>query len=272
MLTHIQPSDCCLYAGQVMHHRFQPRRHRFIYRVVSWLIDLDRLDSLNQRLRLFSVGRFNLFAFYPGDHGDGSKTPLQQQIRDRMAAANIDAQGAIKLLCYPRILGYVFNPLSVYFCHNREGQLSAVLYEVSNTFGERHSYLIEAPSERQGDALRQQCPKALYVSPFMPMNAHYRFRIVPPDKRVSVCIRQCDSDGSSLLHATFTGKRQPLTDARLVRTFLLYPLMTVKVIAGIHWEALRLWRKGVPLQPRVAAPSQPITLIRTARTSADETV
>ncbi len=263
-------SASTLYAGQVMHHRFRPRRHRFIYRVVSWLIDLDELPRLQQRLRLFSVNRFNLFSFHERDHGDGSDRPLVDQVRQLLRTNGIDTgHGPIRLLCYPRILGYVFNPLSVYYCYDDSQTLRAILYEVSNTFGQRHSYLIE--TDAQAEPLRQYSDKAFYVSPFMPMDAGYQFRMRPPGARVAVCIRQRDSVGS-LLHATFTGQRRELSDRALLSVFVRYPLMTLKVIAGIHWEALRLWRKGVPLQPRPAAPPHPVTLIRLGRESSHETV
>ncbi|WP_432698259.1 DUF1365 domain-containing protein [Marinobacterium sp. YM272] len=255
----------CLYSGHVMHHRFRPKRHRFIYRVVSWLINLDELDELDRSLTLFSLGRFNLFSFRESDHGDGSGRPLKAQVKQLLQRNGIDTgDGPVRLLCYPRILGYVFNPLSVYFCYDPDEQLRAVLYEVSNTFGQRHSYLIETDEDSDPTAIRQSCDKDFYVSPFMPMQAGYQFRLHAPDNRVAVCIRQSDA-GGSLLHATFTGERQALSNGALVSTFLRFPLMTLKVIAGIHWEAFRLWRKRVPLQPRPQPPGDAVTLIRTRR-------
>jgi len=259
-----------LYAGQVMHHRFAPKRHRFIYRVVSALLDLDEMESRSFKMRLFSVNSFNLFSWHSKDHGDGTKRPLSEQIRHLLADNNLHAyQAQIKLLCYPRILGFVFNPLSVYYCYDEQGKLGVILYEVSNTFGERHTYMIPVNDGEQ--IVRQRAAKAFYVSPFMPMQADYQFRMLPPAERVSVCIRQSLNQGS-LLHATFTGERRELNDKALFGVFVKYPLMTFKVMAGIHWEALQLWRKGTKLQPRVKDTNNRITLGSPIEASHHETL
>lgn len=260
----------CLYAGQVMHHRFQPTRHRFVYTVVSTLLDLDEIEKEDIRIKLFSVNRFNLFSWHARDHGDKSGTPVNIQIRKLLQQYGFSGFNArIELLCYPRILGLVFNPLSVYYCYNNEDELGVILYEVSNTFGGRHTYCIKV---NKGDQIiRQQAKKDFYVSPFMPMDADYQFRMVAPDDRVAVCIRQ-SLDKSSLLHATFTGRKKPMTDRNLSATFFKYPLMTLKVIAGIHWEAFHLWRKGVKLQPRVSAINHRITIGSPMEASRHETL
>lgn len=259
-----------LYAGRVMHHRFAPKRHRFIYRVVSMLLDLDEISDGRLKLRLFSLNAFNLFSLHTKDHGDGSSTPLAQQVRTHLSREGLAHYGQrIELLCYPRILGFVFNPLSVYYCYDAEDRLGVILYEVSNTFGERHTYLIPVPSG--ASIVRQQAKKAFYVSPFMPMSADYQFRMVPPDERVAVCIRQSEQQ-ASLLHAMFTGERQVLNDKALIGVFIKYPLMTLKVVAGIHWEALQLWRKGVRLQPRVKTENHQITLGSPMEASNNETI
>lgn len=259
-----------LYAGDVMHHRFAPKRHRFKYRVVSALLDLDEISSEAFKLRLFSVNKFNLFSWHNKDHGDGSRRPVREQVRELLAQRGLEKyQAQIKLLCYPRILGFVFNPLSVYYCYDSKGELGVILYEVSNTFGERHTYLI--PVTDQSNVVRQRADKAFYVSPFMPMQADYQFRMLPPAEKVAVCIRQ-SLNSSSLLHATFTGKRRQLNDRALLGVFIKYPLMTLKVIAGIHWEALQLWRKGVRIQPRVADKNNRITLGSQIEASQHETL
>ena len=239
-----------LYKGVVMHHRFTPKRHRFVYRVFSICLNLDELETIQQSSRLFSVNRFNLFSFHEKDHGTGSGA-LRDQITQLLNERGCQSATAhIKLLCYPRILGYTFNPLSVYFCYNADGLLEVILYEVSNTFGQRHTYLLPANLDETGH-VRHKCDKQMYVSPFMPMDTGYSFRIQPPGDRVAVNIRQTDRiGGKAILHATFGGKRSELSDKGLLKAFLTYPLMTLKVITAIHWEALRLWRKKVKIQPR----------------------
>jgi DUF1365 family protein len=152
----------------------------------------------------------------------------------------------------PRLFGYAFNPLSVYFCHRRDGSLMAVLHKLNNTFGERHSYLLpiehHGGEHQGGDVIQQSCPKCFYVSPLMDMAMTYHFRIVPPAARVAVAIEARDAD-RPMPHAVFAGNRRELTDTALLRAFLAHPLLTVKVVAGIHWEALKLWCNGLRLRP-----------------------
>ena len=249
----------CLYVGAVVHKRLKPRTHHLTYRVFSLLLDLDDLPALGRSLRVFSHNRFNLLSFFDRDHGPGDGTCLRSWVERQLAPAGIGLDGGpIRLLCYPRVLGYVFNPLSIYFCHRSDGRLAAILYQVNNTFGERHSYLIPVDPDEDG-VLRHRCRKRLYVSPFIPMEAMYHFRIRPPGDRLAVSIRETDAEGP-LLYAATTGKRRPLTDRELLAAFIRFPLMTLKVIGGIHWEALRLWRKGVPLVPRPAPPERPVTI------------
>ena len=253
-----------LYFGTVLHQRLRPVRHELSYRVFSMLVDLDELPDIARRLRFLSHNRFNLFSLYDRDHSARKSEPLKPQIEAIVEAAGIDlAGGSIRLLCFPRVLGYVFNPLSIYFCHHRDGALRAILYEVSNTFGQQHGYLIPVSGD---DALvRQSCAKEFYVSPFMAMEGRYQFRLAAPDERLAVYIRQLDAAGP-ILHASLDGTRAPLDDRTLIGAFLRYPLMTLKVIAGIHWEALRLWRKGVPLVPRPAPPLDAVTICKPAET------
>ena len=251
-------SDACLYFGSVMHERLRPRRHALRYRVFSLLVELDEIPALAARLALFSHNRFNLFAFHDRDHGRRDGSALRPHVEASLARAGIALDGgAIRLLCFPRMLGYVFNPLSIYFCHHRDGDLRAILYEVRNTFGEMHSYLI--PASHAGAVQRQSCDKTFYVSPFMEMACRYEFRLAVPGERLAVTIRQTDAAGP-VLHASLEGRRVPLTDRALVLAFLRYPLMTLKVIAGIHWEAAKLWRKGLRPLPRPAPPRDAVTI------------
>ncbi|WP_051560048.1 DUF1365 domain-containing protein [Marinobacterium jannaschii] len=241
-----------IYTGSVMHHRYRPRQHRFIYRVFSLCVDIDELPQLHQRLRLFGHNRRNLFAFYDRDYGNGQEGGLRDHAETLLRKNGLQQfSQRIELLCYPRILGYVFNPLSVWFCYDQQNRPGAIIYEVSNTFGERHSYVLPAELTETEDnpPLRQRCDKAMYVSPFIGMQCDYSFQIRPPAEQVAIRIHQSEHN-QPLLLASFSGTQQPLSDRQLIRLFLRYPLMTLKVIAAIHWEALRLWLKKTPLQPR----------------------
>ncbi|KWV57712.1 hypothetical protein AS026_30905 [Rhizobium altiplani] len=239
-------SGSALYVGEVIHARHRPCRHRLRYRVFSMLLDLDELPALDHRLRLFGHNRWGLYSFQEADHGEGMSGGLRAWVERQLIDAGVTVDGIrIRLLCYPRIFGYVFNPLTVYFCSGPDGAVRAVLYEVCNTFLERHTYVI--PVATDFGAIRQSCAKELYVSPFVPMDCRYEFRIAPPDKRVVIAINECDDEGP-LLVATFSGKRIEISDRRLLSMLFKYPLMTLKVMGGIHWEALRLWMKGVPAQ------------------------
>lgn len=261
-----------LYDGRVVHQRPGPVRHRLAYRMFSLLLDIDELASLHARLRWFSVGRFNLFSLWPSDHGDGSAhdaAGLRAQLDERLREAGLPVGGAIRLLALPRVLGYAFNPLSVWFCDAPDGRLQAIVYEVNNTFGERHSYLIEVPEAQRGARLIEQgCDKRLFVSPFLDMELAYRFRIEPPGERLSIGVGVHRRDGgAAVLHARLDARRRPLSDGALWRTFFAYPLLTLKVIVGIHWEALHLWRKGARLRPRPAPPAQAMSVVRSGDSS-----
>ncbi len=201
-----------IYAGHVLHVRSRPKKHSLRYSVFSLLIDLDEIDQLNDGLRLFGYNRAALYSVHDVDHGNGRTGELRPWLEERLAAAGLeeDAGWKIRMLCYPRIFGYVFNPITVFFCYRAEGGLAAVLYEVCNTFNERHTYVIPVEAEANG-ILRHSCAKEMYVSPFMPMNCEYNFRISPPDDDVAINIGESDPEGP-LLFATFSGRRRPLSD------------------------------------------------------------
>jgi len=230
-----------LYAGTVAHTRLRPKRHRLSYRVFSLLLDLDEVDELSRRLKLFGHNRPALFSFHDHDHA-GGQAPRQWVLAQMQAACISLDNPRISVLCYPRILGYVFNPLTVWFCRDGD-ELKAILYEVHNTFGEWCTYVIEVKPGT--DAVEQTCAKELYVSPFIDMDCSYRFHIQPPAEKVMIGVDDIDADGL-LLRASFAGERRELTDAALLKAFVAYPLMTLKVTAAIHWEALKLMLKGVP--------------------------
>lgn len=244
-------APAALYRGKVMHARWRPVQHRFSYRVMSLLIDLDRLDEANGQSRLFGVNRAAPFSFHERDHGEGKSASLGQHVRGLAAERGIDLSGGrILLLCYPRVLGYVFNPLSVYFCYRASGDLALLIYEVRNTFRDMHSYILPVQDARPGCTIRQSQAKEFYVSPFMAMETHYRFSISPPEQDVRVRILQTNEQGA-MFAAAFRGCRRPLTSHSLLAALFGLPFLTFKVIAAIHWEAMRLWLKGAPYVPRL---------------------
>ena len=240
-----------LYFGEVMHARLKPMGHRFTYRVMSLLIDLDRLDDADRQSALFAVNRAALYSFNEADHGRRDGSPLRAYAHSCAAQHGIDLTGGhVWLLCYPRLFGFTFNPLSVYFCHRVDGELALVIYEVRNTFGDIHSYVLPVqPGELSEAGVRQQQAKLFYVSHFIEMTMRYHFRVSLPGERIKLRILETDREGP-LLAATFGGRRESLTTAALLRSLFALPLVTLKIVAAIHWEALRLWLKGARLVPR----------------------
>ncbi len=258
-----------IYHGDVVHERLRPKHHKLRYRVFSLMVDLDHVAELGQRLRLFSHNRFNLFSFHDRDHGPGDGQDLAAHLRTLLSSAGLDAFGTrILLLSYPRMLGYVFNPLSVYFCLDGAGRLGAIAYEVNNTFHERKTYLLAAKGDNEDRSLYQKCAKSLYVSPFNTARGTYSFHVQPPDERVAIGVAVRDDEGP-LMRAHFAGAHQPLSDAALARLALRYPLMTLKVIGGIHLEAFRLWWKGVPLVRRHPEPGYSVDFVAAAASRAE---
>jgi DUF1365 family protein len=264
-----------LYIGEVMHARLRPMGHRFNYRVMSLLIDLDRLDAADRQSPLFGVNRAALYSFNEADHGDRDGSPLRGYVQRRASEHGIDlTDGCVLLLCYPRLLGYTFNPLSVYFCYRADGALALMIYEVRNTFGDIHAYVLPVkPGEISDAGIRQQQEKLFYVSPFVAMAMRYHFRVSPPCANVKLRILETDRE-SPLLAATFHGRRRALTTSALLRSFFALPLVTLKIVAAIHWEALRLWLKGVRLVPRSnpAAANAASPAVNTATQTATNTV
>jgi hypothetical protein len=253
------PPPARLYVGHVMHVRLVPRRHRFRYRVFTLLLDLDRLDDVVAGSRLLRRNRGGVLGFFDRDHGPRDGSDLRPWVDAELARAGLPRPARVELLAFPRLWGYAFNPLSVYYCRDEAERLTAMVYEVKNTFGEQTAYVRRVEPE-QGGAIRQRQVKTMRVSPFIGMDQTYRFDVTPPGERLALRIRQAGPEGETLI-ATQTGAARPFTDANLARVVLTHPLMTVKVIAAIHWEALRLWLKGVPL----AAETAPVTAPAGAR-------
>ncbi|MGL4488605.1 MAG: DUF1365 domain-containing protein, partial [Rhizobiaceae bacterium] len=237
-----------LYAGKVMHQRMKPFGHRFEYSVFSMLIDVDQLPEASRLSRLFSVDRFNICSFFQTDHIDPRISPVSKGIRVYVDAL-FETAGAVRparvqLFAYPRIFGHVFNPIALYYAYDEAGNLSGMIYEVRNTFGERHTYVCPVEQGEMSIAgLRQSQDKHFHVSPFIDMKARYDFRLTPPSETLNFRILERDDEGP-LLAATFAGTAKPFTTGNLISQMLRIPFLGLKIVLGIHFEALRLWLKG----------------------------
>jgi len=237
--------DSWIYNGKVIHKRFKPKIHFFKYKVFSLLLDLDEIDTIDNKINIFSHNKFNLISFYDRDHGDRDSSSIKDWVIKNLKLNNIQHEDIkIKLLCYPRILGYVFNPLSIFFVYDNNSSLISILYEVKNTFGEQHTYIFRIDSN--SDLIQNNCNKKFYVSPFMDLNSKYYFKISNPREKLSVVIDQRDNEGK-LLFASQDGIRTTFTTKNLILAYLKNPLMTIKIISAIHYEAFRLWLKGIKL-------------------------
>ena len=238
--------NSCINNGEVTHTRFKPVRHFLKYKTFSLLIDLDEINILDKSIGIFSHNKFNIFSFYDKDHGDRDGGNLKDWVISNLNKFQIKENITnIKLLCYPRILGYVFNPLSIFYCYEKD-KLVAIFYEVKNTFNEQHTYIFKI---KNNEEIIQKCRKKFYVSPFMDMETFYNFKLLNPKDKLSVFIKQTDADGT-ILTATQTGDKKEFSYKQLAINFLKYPLMTIKIISSIHYEALLLWKKGAIYRKR----------------------
>ena len=238
--------NSCIYNGEVTHTRFKPVRHFLKYKTFSLLIDLDEINLLDKSIGIFSHNKFNIFSFYDKDHGDRDGGNLKDWVISNLKKFQIKENITnIKVLCYPRILGYVFNPLSIFYCYEKD-KLVAIFYEVKNTFNEQHTYIFKI---KNNEEIIQKCRKKFYVSPFMDMETFYNFKLLNPNDKLSVFIKQTDADGT-ILTATQTGDKKEFSFKQLAINFLKYPLMTIKIISSIHYEALLLWKKGAIYRKR----------------------
>ncbi|MEM7302732.1 MAG: DUF1365 family protein [Pseudomonadota bacterium] len=257
-----------LYTGFVVHRRSAPREHKLRYRVFSMLVDLDQLAETANRLRLFSLNRFNLFSLNEGDHGTGKQGSLRDQIREIAADAGVDVQThSIEMLFFPRLLGYAFNPLTVYFCRDETHELRLVIYQVNNTFGERQFYALPVEEVDENGIISQSCEKLFYVSTFNRVEGRYGFRLIDPNEglRLGITLRV---DGKPLINAYQVAKKRPLSDRQLMLCFLRTPLMTFKVFAGILFEALKLRLKGIQWVRHVPAKEQTAIFVQTRENQA----
>jgi DUF1365 family protein len=249
----------CLYDGEVVHKRVRPVAHHLRYSVYNLFADVDELPALSQRLRLFSYNRLNLFSVSDRQFGPGDGTSISEHVWSLVKAAGQgDKVKRIFMLCFPAVFGRTFNPLTTYYCCDDSGHACLMVYEVSNTFGERHTYVVPA-----GDDARHSHAKAFYVSPFNTVAGRYDFVAAEPGNKLFLGITLQVED-LPVLQAWFSGARTPLNDRTLMRAFFSMPLQPVKVMLGIHFEALRLWWKGLRLTPRPQALSPNISIAKTA--------
>jgi DUF1365 family protein len=240
-----------LYRAQTVHVRFQPFVHRFRYALSQLLVDVDKLEEGLRGLRLMRLDRPGLFSFHRKDHGDRSGAALRPWAEARFADAGVALDGGrVELLCFPRVLNFVFNPLSVFFGYGPDGRLRGVIYEVNNTFGETHAYVVPAVG---GQIERQEAAKIFHVSPFFDVAGRYRFTLRAPAERFSLVVDKLKDMGRDFT-ATWQGKRHRLSDGELLRTFVLLPWMTLSVVVAIHWQALLLVLRGAKYHPKPEPP------------------
>jgi len=250
--------NSCLYKAKVMHHRLAPKVHRFHYEVFMFYLDLDEIDKIAKRMKFMSRNRFNLFNFRDKDHlqlpkenPDTSKN-IRQHITTYLQSNGVNiGNGRIMVLTNLCTAGYQFNPVSFYFCYDEQGQPTCSVVEVCNTYLEMKPYFLGVDT-RQGDEFKYHTAKYFYVSPFMDMDTSFDFDLHIPGKKLQLKIDDYDQDGKRFFISTLSGVRKPLTDASLLLYFFSFPLITLKIIGLIHWQALKLWLKKIPYHKKEA--------------------
>lgn len=255
-----------LYVGTVTHKRLKPVKHALKYSVFNLLVDCDAVDELAKRLRFFGHNRPNIVSLYDKDYGDSENLSayLRKLANEAVPHQKIER---FQMLTYPRIFGYAFNPLTVYYGFDADEKVKLMIYEVNNTFGQRHTYVIPA-EERENGVLWQHCDKQFYVSPFNDVSGQYSFHVSPIAEKLTIGVALRDDEGP-LLNAYFRGERQDLTDGALLKAIAHTGWMTIKVMAGIHYEALKLWMKGLKLKPRPDAPKRAVAFIKNQKEPAE---
>lgn len=240
--------ESAIYSGTLRHRRFEPRRHEFTYRIFMAMLDIDRIPALMQVSPFTSYNRLNWASFEDRDHFGDPRLRLRDRLKADAQAQGLQLpEGPIFLLTHLRYLGYNFNPISIFYCYGREGNLESILAEVNSTFGESHNYWLSGANSVPGsNAHTYRCPKLMHVSPFMPMELDYRFVLPPPGDRLVAHMNTLAGEHSAF-DATLTLERLPWTAKSLHRALLQFPWMTAKVTAAIHWQALKLYVKRVPV-------------------------
>jgi len=251
-----------LYECSVMHHRLAPKEHRFRHPVFMFFLDLDEIDRLSETLTLFSRNRFNAYSFYDRDHlavaGQTTKHTILAWLKHE--GVDVERSDRVFLLTFPRVFGYIFNPVSFYFCMRESGEPLCAVAEVGNTFGEYKRFLVPRTEDGSSHLFTLSTPKEFYVSPFFDLDIRFEFRLRMPGERLAIHVN--DHDGTRrVLETSLTGRKRLLTNSCLAWFIVLYPLMTLKVILLIHWHACLLFLKRIPYIKKAARPEQQVDVI-----------
>lgn len=248
-------SSMHLYICDVMHRRYFPQTYMFKYKVFSFLLDIDQYKK-SKPSALLSFNRFNLFSLYTKDHGARDGTEWRTWIDNILDRHDLDkAKSKIKLLCFPRVLGYTFNPLSLWYCYGEDKQLYAIICEVRNTFGEHHHYVLHNDNQPYSDTVKATKRKNFHVSPFINMNAEYKFTLGSPNEGLKILINEYQDD-KLMLTASQLGKQKEIGTSLLLAQFFSLPLMTFKIMWMIHWQAIKIWIRGGVYHKKPKAPKE----------------